>query len=223
MSTNRTAPVGLVAREALARRETGMRFSDARDDLLLIAAESLELGLLFHEVDEEFTDECGDGALLLGSADARAMVEVGVHGNSDIFYSFAVSVIHSPSSLGAPTDGSKTLPDRARGAISYCRLSTIACGLEWLDQTATTCGITCDLTDEELALGDLAALTRDFDQRYRTALSGYEKKPRPILRPNFFCVLSFEKGVITRREGLHRLIQIVRRYALSALSNFSLK
>lgn len=82
-----------------------MRFPDARDDLVLLAAEPLELGLFLHEMDEELADERRDSAVSLCGADAGAVVQVRFDRYSDIFHSFTVSLFHSRvNPFGAPTD-----------------------------------------------------------------------------------------------------------------------
>jgi hypothetical protein len=113
VSTNRTTLVDVVASHALARREAGARFSDARDERVLFAPEPFELRLLVCEADEEVANERGDGAVFLGGADAGAVVEVRIDGYRNVLHSYTISQFHSNIKLEREFRGCLTRPPGA--------------------------------------------------------------------------------------------------------------
>lgn len=91
MSTNCTAVVYLLAGEPLRRREPRVLLLDALDQVVLLAAEPVAVGLLLDQALQVFPNQGRHSGATLSGPDPRLEIEVVGHSNCDVLHSFSVA------------------------------------------------------------------------------------------------------------------------------------
>lgn len=101
------------ATQPIGGREAGVLGANLGDQLVLLALEPLETGLILCQAQEEPTDQSGERRPLLRRSHSGPVEKFIVHRNSDIFHSCSINLILCPDNgppSSTPADRNRALP-----------------------------------------------------------------------------------------------------------------